>query len=141
MQDRQHPLTVNQNHKVCLTLPSNQASSTLPTPQTNKPTLREISKYPSLVPMCYDTLRHWRYCGHRQHIYGQYGHHVYNDLRRINDPCYLAQSGIPYRQSNHCHSQTRYEPRLGWCHPCHTGHMTRQGWNFRGYAGGMSGRY
>jgi hypothetical protein len=57
------------------------------------------------INMCHDTIRHWQYCGHGQHIYGQFGHHVYNNLRRINDPTsvparcsVLAISALPRRE-------------------------------------------
>jgi hypothetical protein len=73
--------------------------------------------------MCRDTIRDGSYCGHQQHYYGQYGNHFRRDLRHMD----------PYQQSNYCESQTRYDPRYGWCPPCSTGHMTQQGWNYRGY--------
>ena len=83
--------------------------------------------------MCYDTVRSWLYCGHEQYIYSQYGRHVHNELNRINDPRYLAQPGIPYQQSQHCIGQTQREDIPGFCPACSTVHMTREGWNVRGY--------
>jgi hypothetical protein len=79
--------------------------------------------------MCRDLVCHWQFCDHRQRLYGLYGHHMYNE------PRYLGRPGIPYEQSRYCREQTQHQRLRGWCPPCGYGHLTRQGWNFRGHAG------
>jgi hypothetical protein len=114
--------------------------STTTTQASSPPSLPSTPNLTPQTPMCNDLLCHYQLCNHTQHIYGQYGHHLYNDLQRINEPRYLDRTGIPYYPSRACR-EPRRERLPGWCPPCGYGHLERQGWNFRGYGGGRERWY